>query len=87
MMMTRGPGEWICAEANGETVMMSVETGTYVGLNVMGARIWDLLAEPHELETLCAILVRDFDVTPEICRAETQAFLDTLVRKGAVLRT
>ena len=86
-MMIRGPGEWICAEASGETVMMSVQTGAYVGLNAMGVRIWDLLAEPHELETLCAILVRDFEVTPEICRAETQAFLDTLIRQGAVLHT
>jgi hypothetical protein len=83
-MMIRGPGEWISAEANGETVMMSVQMGTYVGLNAMGARIWDLLADPHDLETLCATLVRDFDVTPEICRAETQAFLDILLRQGAI---
>jgi hypothetical protein len=83
-MMIRGPGEWISAEANGETVMMSVQMGTYVGLNAMGARIWDLLADPQDLETLCATLVRDFDVTPEICRAETQAFLDILLRQGAI---
>ncbi|MEG3149770.1 PqqD family peptide modification chaperone [Sphingomonas sp. ZT3P38] len=86
-MMIRGPGEWICAEANGETVMMGVETGAYVGLNAMGARIWDILTEPHDLETLCAKLVRDFDVTPEICRVETQAFLEILIRQGAVLPT
>ena len=83
-MMIRGPGEWISAEADGETVMMCVETGIYVGLNAMGARIWDLLAEPHELDALCATLVRDFDVTPEICRAETQAFLDILMRQDAI---
>jgi len=34
-------------------ILMSVEHGIYIGLDDVGKRIWDCLAEPQTISTLC----------------------------------
>src|SRR5262249_31599441 len=65
-------------------VMMSVDKGDYVGLSEVGARIWELIDTPRELETLCSKLQEEFDVSNEICHADVEAFLKDLVHHGAI---
>ena len=36
------------------------------------------------LDAICAELVKEFDVTPEVCRAEVEAFIADLGKHGAV---
>jgi hypothetical protein len=67
-----------------ELVMMDVETGTYYGLNNVGAEIWRLLEAPTSIQDLCTALTDSFDVTPERCSAEVMQFLDQLQAKGLV---
>jgi len=83
-MMVRRVGDWLSAKVGDELVMMSAEKGNYVGLSEVGARIWDLIETPTDLDTLCARLVGEFEVAPEVCRAEVEAFLDELATHGAV---
>lgn len=70
--------DWISAKVGDEIVMMSASEGKYIGLNQVGARIWNLLDTPQTLESLHAALLDEFDVAPETCRAEVDAFLATL---------
>ncbi len=86
MTTIRKKDGWLTAEVRDELVMMSVDTGKYIGLNEVGARIWQLLETPQSREALCAQLVREFDVSAELCRAEVDAFLDELDRNGAIDR-
>jgi len=67
-----------------ELVMMSAEKGNYIGLSNIGARIWEMIETPQELDAVCARLLDEYDVTPEVCRAEVQNFLDELVKHGAI---
>jgi hypothetical protein len=83
-MMIRRQGEWLSAKVGEELVMMSVDKGDYVGLSEVGARIWELIDTPQELETLCRKLQQEFDVSNEICRADVEAFLKDLVKHGAI---
>ena len=76
-------GDWLSARVGDELVMMSAESGYYIGLTEVGARIWELIAEPTELDELCARLEREFEVTPDICRAEVRAFLGDLAAQQA----
>lgn len=76
--MIRKQNDWISAKVGDEIVMMSATEGKYIGLNQVGARIWHLLDVPQTPESLCATLLDEFDVTPETCRAEVDAFLATL---------
>jgi Coenzyme PQQ synthesis protein D (PqqD) len=76
-------GDWLSAQVGDELVMMSAERGNYIGLTEVGARIWELIAQPVELDDLCARLEQEFDVSPEACRAEVRAFLDELAAQQA----
>jgi len=76
--------DWLAAKVGDELVMMSVATGRYIGLNDVGARIWDLLATPCDVETLCSGLEEEYDVEPDQCRVEVDAFVAELVKHGAV---
>jgi hypothetical protein len=76
-------GDWLSAQVGDELVMMSAEKGNYIGLSEVGARVWALIAEPAQLDDICAQLEREFEVEPETCRAEVSAFLDQLVAQNA----
>ncbi|MDO7843146.1 PqqD family protein [Sphingomonas immobilis] len=77
-------GDWIAASVGAEIVMMSVIEGKYLGLNEVAARIWSLLDMPQSPDTLCDTLVEEFDVTPETCRAEIDAFIADLDSHRAI---
>jgi hypothetical protein len=77
-------GDWLCAKVGDELVMMSAETGDYVGLSEVGARIWELLETPQKKEVLYSKMQEEYEVSPETCCADIDAFLDELERHGAI---
>ena len=79
--------DWLCARAGDEVMMMSASQGTYIGLNAIGARIWDLLDSTEDTGTLCARLVEEFEVGEAQCRAEVEAFLAELEHHKAITRS
>jgi hypothetical protein len=83
-MMVRKQGDWLSAKVGDELVMMSAEKGNYIGLSEVGARIWELLDAPLAIDAVCARLQEEYEVTPEVCRAEVETFLNELVTHGAV---
>jgi hypothetical protein len=83
-MMVRKQGDWLAAKVGDELVMMSADKGNYVGLSEVGARIWELIETPQDIAAVCAQLQGEFEVAPEICRAEVESFLNELAGHGAV---
>jgi hypothetical protein len=83
-MVVERKGDWLSAQVGDEVVMMSAGRGHYIGLNAVGARIWELLDSPRSIETICARLIEEFNVAPDVCRAEVEAFLGELKQQGAV---
>jgi hypothetical protein len=83
-MVVRRQGDWLSAKVGDELVMMSAEKGNYIGLSEVGARIWELIDTPQEVDVVCAQLQAEYDVAPDICRAEVEKFLNELVQHGAV---
>ncbi len=83
-MMVRKTGDWLAAKVGDELVMMSAEKGNYIGLSEVGARIWELIDTPREIDAVCAQLQTEYDVTPDACRAEVETFLNELVKHGAI---
>jgi hypothetical protein len=72
-------------EMNGEFVMMGLDQGEYYAVKGVAAALWRHLAEPRDLETLCALVAEEFDVTTDACRADVAAFLAQLRDKRMVL--
>jgi len=84
-MMVRKQGDWLAAKVGDELVMMSAEKGNYIGLSEVGARIWELIETPQDVDAICVRLQEEYDdVTPEVCRAEVETFLNDLVKHGAI---
>jgi len=82
-MKLRRHDDWLAAKVGDELVMMSATTGRYLGLNDVGARVWDLLETPCDVDALCARLEQEYEVAPEVCRAEIDAFVTELIAHGA----
>ena len=76
--------DWLAAKIGDELVMMSAKNGKYVGLSAIGARVWEMIEQPRDLDALCADLEQEFDVEPDRCRADVAAFLKELAQHGAV---
>ena len=49
-------------ELSGETVLLELSRGVYYGLDEVGTRIWNLLAEGRSLEETVDVLVKEYDV-------------------------
>jgi hypothetical protein len=49
-------------ELSGETVLLELSRGVYYGLDEVGTRIWNLLAEGRSLEETVDVLVEEYDV-------------------------
>jgi len=83
MVVQRQRG-WLTAKVGDELVMMSAEKGNYIGLSEVGARIWELIEKPQDVDTLCARLQNEYEVPASTCRAEVETFLNELVKHGAI---
>jgi len=82
-MVTR-KDNWLAAKVGNELVMMSAESGVYIGLNDVGAFIWDLIETPRDLEQIYAIISTEFETTADGCRPEVDMFLAELETRGAI---
>ena len=83
-MIVRRHGDWLAAKVGDELVMMSAEKGNYIGLSEVGSLIWDLIETPQDIDALCAKLQNVYDVRPDACRADIDAFLNEMVKHGVV---
>ncbi|MEE4330987.1 MAG: lasso peptide biosynthesis PqqD family chaperone [Wenzhouxiangella sp.] len=62
-----------------EVVMMSVEKGSYYGLDPVGARIWELIESPKRISQVVDDLIETYEVDREVCERETLAFMQSLI--------
>jgi hypothetical protein len=68
----------LVSQLAGETVLMNAVTGDYFGINVVGTKIWNLLAAPATLTSLVESLVTSYDIAPDQCENEVNVFLKNL---------
>jgi len=72
------------AEVNGEVVLMSVERGTYYGLDDIGSDIWRRLAQPATFAELCRGLAVSYDAGPEVIARDVETLLVKLRDEGLI---
>jgi hypothetical protein len=82
-MTVRRRGDWLVARLGGEFVIMSRQKTQHIGVTEVSARIWELLEAPCEVDAVCAQLLKEYSIPPQVCRAEVDAFLRELVECGA----
>jgi hypothetical protein len=74
----------IDAKIDDEIVALSIEHGTCYGMNPVGTRIWTLLASPIRICDLCAVLLAEYRVDPEVCERQVLDLLEELRAEGLI---
>lgn len=74
----------VSAPMGEDVAMMDMESGKYFVMAEVAANIWERLVEPVRPAVLCEVLTELYDVSPEQCRAEVLAFLETAHARGLV---
>jgi hypothetical protein len=82
--LIRNDAELLTTVVDGELIGMSVEQGACYGLDGVGTRVWDLLAEPRSIDSLCDELVQEYEVEPSVCLREVLDLLEELRAEGLV---
>ena len=67
-----------------EAVILNLGDGVYYGLNVVGARIWDLLQEPRTVREILNIILVEYEVEPQRCRQDLLILLKELAAKKLI---
>jgi hypothetical protein len=80
------PPEVLARRLGEETVILHLETGTYFGLDPVGARIWDLIVEGHTLAGICDRMLEEYEVDPATLQRDVLALAGELAAKGLVVR-
>jgi hypothetical protein len=70
--------ELAACEVDGEVVILGLEGNQYYSLDDVGARIWQLLAEPRPVAAILDVLVREYETTAEECGPDLLALLGEL---------
>lgn len=67
-----------------EMVLLDLASGTYFGLNEVGARVWDLLKSGLPPAQIVQTLGEEFDADSATIERDLAVLLDTLATKGLV---
>lgn len=81
-MRVRVSAEVVERELSGELLLFHLKKGTYFGLDPIGTRIWQLLAELGTSEAATAALLREYKVAEPRLRREVLALVRKLVAQG-----
>ena len=77
----------IAADMDGDLVMMSIEQGSYFGLQGIGPFIWTTLKTPISFADLCEKVTSEYDIAPTTCEEDVREFIGKLLDSGLVLNT
>ncbi len=78
--------EILVNDIDGETVMMSIENGTYYGMNPTGNYIWNLLQEEKSIEDLLVKLANTYNLSEDQCQNEVLPFIQTMIDEKILLK-
>ena len=65
-----------------EAVLLDLDTQRYFGLDEVGSRLWELLAEDSRLVSARATILQEFDTDAETLDRDLEAFLGQLLDRG-----
>jgi len=75
----------ISSKVAGETVILNHSKGAYYGLDEVGVLIWDTLEKgPQTVDSLCEVVVNEYDIDASTCKIDIDVLLKELVSEKLV---
>ena len=78
------PAQVMARQVGEETVILDLASGTYFGLDPVGARIWQLLSEGKTQAEVCESMLGEYEVSQEEIERDLSNVLDAVVEKGLI---
>jgi hypothetical protein len=78
------PQQVMAREVGDEIAILNLESGTYYGLDPVGARIWQLMTEGTSFAGICDVMVGEFDVSKEVLEKDVLRLAGELYEKGLI---
>lgn len=78
------PAQVMARQVGEETVILDLASGTYFGLDAVGARIWQLLTEGRSSAEVCDTMLAEFEVSRDEFERDLFDLLSTLADKGLI---
>ena len=73
----------ICRQVGGETVLLDIASGTYFGLDPVGARVWQLIDDGEcTLSDACDRIGAEYDVPRDVLEQDVLALAEKLMEHG-----
>ena len=83
--LTRAPGV-VSRTLDGQAVVLNVSSGTYIVLNEVGSRVWELIGEGTTVADVHAALLAEFDVASEVLEKDLLDVLQSFAERGLVIQ-
>ena len=76
--------EVLTQEVSGETVLLDLKTESYFGLDVIGTRIWQLLQDQKDIQSITETMLDEYDVEEKQLEKDIQNLLTKLSETGLI---
>ena len=70
-----------------EVIILGLDDSMYYGLSGAGARIWEMLQAPREIEEIVTTIAAEFEVDRERAETDLDALLADLQSRGLIAIT
>jgi Coenzyme PQQ synthesis protein D (PqqD) len=78
------PAQVMARSVGDETVILDLVSGTYYGLDVVGARIWQLIASGQTIPEICDTIFAEYVVERELLERDVRALIQSLADQKLV---
>jgi hypothetical protein len=79
------PDDVVFEVLDDEAVLLNLKTGIYYGLNDTGTRIWKLIEEHGDIDTVRRRMLEEFEVSQETLEGDLLALLPELLDRGLLV--
>lgn len=79
------PSQVMARTVGDETVILDLASGTYFGLDPVGARIWQLIGEGKTLAEICATMLDEYEVERAQLEVDLLRLTGELLERGLVV--
>ena len=79
------PSDTLINVLGSESVILSLKSERYFGLDEMGTRMWSVLTTAPSLQEAYDTLLSEYEVEPEILRKDLEELLQKLVEQELVV--
>ena len=81
------PDDVLISHLQEESVILNLDSERYYGLDDIGTRFLSVLTTSDSIETAYDRLRHEYDVDPQVLRADLVALIEKLIDQGLLIRT